>query len=79
MFGPLGKFEDEGHRQGTERVFKAIAITSAFKVAGGGETLMAIKFLDLESKFNWLSVGGGASLEFLAKGTLPGIKALIKS
>jgi len=78
LFGPLGKFEDEGHRQGTERVFKAVVTANAFKVAGGGDTLTAIKLLDLESKFDWLSVGGGASLEFLAKGTLPGIAALLR-
>jgi len=78
LFGPLGKFEDQGHRQGTERIFKAVAITNAFKVAGGGDTLVAIKLLGLENKFNWLSVGGGASLEFLTKGTLPGIEAIRK-
>jgi phosphoglycerate kinase len=75
--GPLGKFEEEGHRQATERVFKKIAETDAFKVAGGGDTLKAIDLLNLEDKFNWVSVGGGAMLEFLTKGTLPGIDALL--
>jgi phosphoglycerate kinase len=77
LSGPLGKFEDEGHRQGTARVFQAVANSSAFKIAGGGDTLIAIKLLNLEDKFDWLSVGGGASLQFLAKGTLPGIQALL--
>jgi phosphoglycerate kinase len=74
--GPLGKFEEPGHRMGTERVFRAIASSQAFKVAGGGDTHKAISLLKLEAGFNWLSVGGGASLEFLAKRTLPGIEAL---
>ena len=75
--GPLGKFEDPGHRMGTERVFKAIAASTAFKVVGGGDTHKAISLLKLEAGFNWLSVGGGASLEFLAKRTLPGLAALL--
>lgn len=76
--GPLGKFEEEGHRLGTKRVLEAVANSNAFKVAGGGDTESAIKLLGLSEKFNWLSVGGGAMLEFLAKGTLPGIEALLE-
>ena len=75
--GPVGKFEEEGHRQGTERVFRAVANSSAYKLAGGGDTGQAIKVLGLEGKFDWISVGGGAMLEFLVKGTLPGIEALV--
>jgi len=74
--GPIGKFEDDGHRQGTKRVFEAAAESSAFKVAGGGDTEQAIQALGLLDKFDWISVGGGASLEFLAKGSLPGIDAV---
>lgn len=76
LAGPMGKYEDEGHRQGTERIFKAVANSSAFKVVGGGDSLVIIKMFDLTAKFDWVSVGGGAMLEFLAKGTLPGIEAL---
>jgi phosphoglycerate kinase len=76
LSGPLGKYEDEGHRQGTERVFKAVAESGAFKIAGGGDTEVALGLLGLDEKFDWISVGGGAMLEFLAKRTLPGIKAL---
>jgi 3-phosphoglycerate kinase len=75
--GPMGKFEEEGHRLGTERVFKAITETKALKIAGGGDTQKAISILGLKDKFDWISVGGGASLEFLIKGTLPGIEALL--
>ncbi|MBN1168286.1 phosphoglycerate kinase [Candidatus Woesebacteria bacterium] len=76
--GPLGKFEDEGHLQGTKRVYEAVTRSSAFKVAGGGETQKAIEKLDLSKKFDWISVGGGAMLDFLADGSLPGIEALKK-
>lgn len=76
LSGPLGKFEEEGHSQGTKRVFTAVAESSAFKVAGGGDTEKALKSLRLTDKLNWISVGGGAMLEFLARGTLPGIDAL---
>lgn len=74
--GPVGKFEDPGHRQGTERVFKAIADSSAYKLAGGGDTEEALSILGLEDKFDWISTGGGAMLDLLATGTLPGIEAL---
>lgn len=74
--GPLGKYEEEGHRQGTERVFKAVTDSSAFKVAGGGDTEKAIQALGLVERFDWISVGGGAMLEFLVNKTLPGIEAL---
>lgn len=74
--GPLGKFEDEGHRQGTEGVLKATISSSAFKVAGGGDTEKALEIFNMLEKFDWVSVGGGAMLEFLSKKTLPGIEAL---
>lgn len=76
--GPLGKFEEEGHRQGTERVLKAVTSSSAFKIAGGGDTEAAISLLGMENSFDWISVGGGAMLEYLSKKTLPGIEALQK-
>lgn len=75
--GPLGKFEDEGHRQGTSGVFNAVVSSSAFKVAGGGDTEQAIRMLAISDKFDWISVGGGAMLEFLSKHTIPGIEALL--
>jgi phosphoglycerate kinase len=76
LSGPMGKYEEEGHRQGTERVFKAVADSSAYKIAGGGDTEKAINSLSLSQRFDWISVGGGAMLEFLVNKTLPGIEAL---
>jgi phosphoglycerate kinase len=61
---------------GTEKIFKVVADSSAFKVAGGGDTEKAIATLALSDKFDWISVGGGAMLEFLSKKTLPGIEIL---
>ena len=75
--GPLGKYEEEGYRAGTEKVFTAVTSSGAFKIAGGGDTEKAISTLGLSDKFDWISVGGGAMLEFLSKKTLPGIEALL--
>ena len=74
--GPIGKYEEEGHRQGTIRVFTSVANSSAYKIAGGGDTEEALTVCGVKEKFDWVSVGGGAMLEFLAKGTLPGLEAL---
>ncbi len=76
LAGVLGKYEEEGCRQGTKEVFRAVSQASAYKVAGGGDTEAVLSMLGLTSKFDWISVGGGAMLEFLSKGTLPGIEAL---
>jgi phosphoglycerate kinase len=76
--GPLGKYEEGGHRQGTEKIFKAASISSAFKVAGGGDTEKALKVLNLAEGFDWISVGGGAMLEFLTKRTIAGIEVLLQ-
>lgn len=76
LAGVLGKYEEEGYRQGTKEVFEAVSQVDAFKVAGGGDTEAALSLFNLTGKFDWISVGGGAMLEFLIKGTLPGIEAL---
>lgn len=74
--GPLGKYEDEGHRMGTEKVLKTVVTSSAFKIAGGGDIEKAINELAIGDQFDWISVGGGAMLGFLVNKTLPGIEAL---
>jgi 3-phosphoglycerate kinase len=76
LAGPMGRYEVEGHGQGTERIFKAVSESNAFKIVGGGDSLSVLSIYNLEEKFDWVSVGGGACLEFLAKRTLPGIEAL---
>lgn len=77
LAGVLGKYEDTGHRMGTEKVFQAVASSNTFSIAGGGDTLHVIEALKMEDKFDWISVGGGAMLDFLSKKTLPGIEALL--
>lgn len=76
--GPMGKFEDNGHRLATERILNSIAKNiTAFKLAGGGDTQCALDMFGLSDKFNWISSGGGAMLTYLSTGTLPAIEALI--
>ena len=73
--GPLGRYEDGGAK-GTEEILKIISKTKAYSVIGGGDSVSLISKLKLENKFGFISTGGGATLDFLSKGTLPGIKAL---
>ncbi len=75
--GPMGMFEKHDFAAGTKAVLEAIAaVDGAYRVAGGGQTLEAIRKFGVEKKFNFLSTGGGAMLEFLAGNKLPGIQAL---
>ncbi len=73
--GPLGKYED-GFVGATDGFARAVAASGAHSVVGGGDTIAAIEGLGLLPRFSFVSTGGGAMLEFLAKGTLPGIEAL---
>ncbi|OHA88222.1 MAG: phosphoglycerate kinase [Candidatus Zambryskibacteria bacterium RIFCSPHIGHO2_01_FULL_43_25] len=73
--GPLGNYEF-GFKKGTEDLAKLIAQAPAHSIVGGGDTIASIAELDIGDKFSFLSSGGGAMLEFLATGTLPGIEAL---
>ena len=73
--GPLGKYET-GFGGATEKVLKLIAASKAESIIGGGDTVELVSKLKLESKLGFVSTGGGATLDFLAKDTLPGIKAL---
>lgn len=76
--GPMGVFEHADFVEGTKEVATAIAKSSATTVLGGGDTLSAIHQLGLEKRYDYLSAAGGASLEFLGKGTLPGIEPLFE-
>jgi len=76
--GPLGWFEKPEYAVGTFEVAKAIAQLDAVKIVGGGDTVSAIKQSGVADKFDHLSTGGGAVLEYLENGTLPGIEILKK-
>jgi phosphoglycerate kinase len=74
--GPMGVFEDPRFAAGTSTVAEAVASTNAFSVVGGGDSASALKKFGLDGKVDHLSTGGGASLEFIEKGDLPGLAAL---
>ena len=77
--GPLGRFEDDLHTQGTKSIFEVIKNSPAFSLLGGGDTLDAIPSLGFfYSDFDFVSTGGGAMLEFLATGTHPLLTILKK-
>jgi phosphoglycerate kinase len=73
--GPLGKYEDGGAKA-TKKILKLVATSKAESIIGGGDTVDIISKMKMENKFSFVSTGGGATLDFLANGTLPGIKAL---
>jgi phosphoglycerate kinase len=74
--GPLGVFERPPFDAGTREVAQALAACAGFSVIGGGETVAAVRQAGVAGKIGHVSTGGGASLEFLAGKTLPGVAAL---
>ena len=74
--GPMGMFEDERFESGTRTVAQAMADTKAFTVVGGGDSAAALAQFRLDDEVDHVSTGGGASLELLENGDLPGLEAL---
>jgi len=74
--GPVGVFEKKLFSQGTQELAKAIASSNAYSLAGGGETLLAIKMFTDKSNISYCSTGGGAFLEFMEGKALPSLSAL---
>jgi phosphoglycerate kinase len=76
--GPVGVFEFEAFSKGTAGIARAIADSSAFSIAGGGDTLAAIAKFGITDRVGYISTGGGAFLEFLEGKVLPAVAALEK-
>ena len=76
--GPVGVFEFAAFENGTKTIARAIAESSAFSIAGGGDTLAAIAKYGIEKQMGYISTGGGAFLEVLEGKTLPAIEILTR-
>jgi len=74
--GPMGVFEDPRFSAGTQTVAQGMAETRAFTFVGGGDSAFAIKKFGFSDSIDHISTGGGATLELIEKGDLPGLKAL---
>ena len=74
--GPMGVFEKPPFDKGTVALAKAVAVSGAMSVVGGGDSEKAMKSAGVADKISHISTGGGASLEFLAGVELPGVAAL---
>jgi phosphoglycerate kinase len=74
--GPVGVFEFDQFGEGTKELGKAIAASSAFSIAGGGDTLAAVDKYEIADKVSYISTGGGAFLEFLEGKKLPAVAML---
>lgn len=77
--GPMGVFEDPRFGAGTEAIARAIAASSAVSVVGGGDSVAALASYGLSDAVSFVSTGGGASLELVELGDLPGLRALRES
>jgi phosphoglycerate kinase len=74
--GPMGVFEDARFNSGTAGIARAVAASDGFTIVGGGDSVAAVYELGLGEEISFISTGGGASLELLEYGDLPGLAAL---
>lgn len=76
--GPMGFAEIKVFSEGTREIARAVVDSGAYSIVGGGDTVSVIREMGFSEKVDYISTGGGAMLEFLTEGTLPGIEALNK-
>ena len=74
--GPVGVFEIDAFAEGTRALAEAIAASSGYSIAGGGDTLAALQRFGLSERMSYISTGGGAFLEYVEHGTLPAVDIL---
>ena len=74
--GPLGVFEIDDFANGTMKIAEAVAEADAVSIVGGGDSVAAVYKAGVSDKISHISTGGGASLEYIADETLPGLEAL---
>jgi phosphoglycerate kinase len=77
--GPMGVFEWEPFAAGTRAVARAVVDAPGYSVAGGGDSVAALRAMDLADGVDHLSTGGGAGLELIEQGTLPAVDAIMRS
>lgn len=68
--GTVGLYEDERYKNGTEEILKVLSECNAYKIAGGGDAVASVNKLGFDQAFDFLSTGGGATLEYIAFGSL---------
>ena len=74
--GPMGVFEMSNFNSGTKALTQKLSEINALKIVGGGDSVAAVKMLNAQKNFTHISTGGGASLEYLENGRLPGVDAI---
>jgi phosphoglycerate kinase len=74
--GPMGVFEIASFSEGTTQIARAVAASDSLSVIGGGDSVSAVQKAGVSAQISHISTGGGASLEYIAKESLPGIEAL---